>query len=58
MDVRRIGGFISLFLGGAMLYKAFSEAKGKSIGETNEKMFAIELIVGIPLIYLGFKLLL
>jgi putative Mn2+ efflux pump MntP len=58
MDATRVGGFISLFLGGAMLYKAFSEATGKAKGETDSKMFAIELIVGIPLIYLGFKLLL
>jgi hypothetical protein len=58
MDVTRVGGFISLFLGGAMLYKAFSEAGGLAKGEIDSKMFAIELIVGIPLIYLGFKLLL
>lgn len=54
MDVTRVGGFISLFLGGVMMYKAFSEAKG----EINDKKFAMELIFGIPLIYLGFKLLL
>ncbi len=58
MDVTRVVGLISLFLGGAMIYKAFSEASGAAKGETNPKMFAIELIVGIPLIYIGFKLLL
>jgi hypothetical protein len=55
MDVTRLGGFISLFLGGAMLYKAFAETKG---GEIDDKMFAMELIFGIALIYLSFKLLL
>jgi hypothetical protein len=55
MDAVRVGGLISLFLGGGMLYRAFAETKG---GETNEKMFAMELIFGIALIYLGVKLLL
>lgn len=58
MDAKRVGGLISLFLGGGMLYRAFSEASGKAMGETNEKFFAMELICGIPLIYLGIKLLL
>ncbi len=58
MDVARIGGLVSLFLGGVMIYKAFSEAGGPAKGETDPKKFAIQLIFGIPLIYLGFKLLL
>jgi len=56
MDVTRVGGLISLFLGGGMLYKAFAETK--SGGETDDKMFAAELIFGIGLVYLGFRLLL
>jgi len=58
MDAVRVGGLISLFLGGGMLYRAFSEATGKAKGETDPKIFAIELICGIPLVYLGLKLLL
>ena len=55
MDATGVGGFISLFLGGAMLYRAFAETK---VGEINDKMFAVELICGIALIYVGFKVLL
>jgi len=40
-----------------MLYRLFTEASGLGRGETDSNKFIIELVVGIPLVYIGFKLL-
>lgn len=49
-DVLRLGGVVSLFLGGSMFFFAF-------MGQKNPTQFPIQFIISPVLIYLGLKLL-